>query len=68
MSSRPTIRLHRFWMVMNPNGTKDYVCAANPAKVVEIVEAEYGQPPGSLHVEVMEVAQGDLPQGATWLR
>lgn len=65
---RPTIRLHKYWMAANPDGSKEYVCAANKAKVVEIVEATYGYPAGSLHLEIMQVDAADLPMGATWLR
>ncbi len=66
--SRPTLSLHKYWMAIGPEGNKEYICARNAAKAVEIVEATYGHPPGSLHLDMMEVAATDLPPGATWLR
>lgn len=64
---RPLIRLHRYWMAESP-GVREYVCAPNKGKVTEIVEATYGHPTGTLHLDIMEVAKSDLPPGATWLR
>lgn len=57
----------KFWKVA-AQGDIVYVMAANKAKAVEVVEGDYGIPPGALQMKVTEVAEAELPAGDRWLK
>lgn len=54
----------KYWEVL-ANGRTLYVIAGNPAKAVEIVEADLGVPPGSVEMHVEPTEADDTKR---WLR
>lgn len=57
----------KHWEV-TAHGDTVYVKAANQAKAVEVVEAEFGIPPGAITMDVEPITEADLPAGERWLK
>jgi hypothetical protein len=57
----------KHWEV-TAHGDTVYVRAPNKAKAVEVVEAEFGIPPGAITMDVEPIQAEDLPAGERWLK